>query len=92
MSAGAVGFILFIAISTITAAAMHRLLPRLFITSLIAAILSTAIFQGLAYLHDGYPDPFLSISLLAGGALACAIALLVGLMFRANRKASKTKR
>ena len=88
MSEGAVGLLVLIAISAIAAIIAHLLMRRYSLASLLAAILSTAVFQGLAFLHVGYLDPFLPMALLAGGALAYAIALMVGLVIRSNRKAS----
>ena len=90
MSEGAIGIIILIAISVITAVGVHLFLRRYFSASLISAILSNALFQFIAYLHVGYLDPFLPIALLVGGALAYAIALIVGLVFLAYRKTSKT--
>ena len=88
MNDGAIGMLVLIAISAVTAIVVHLLIRRYAIASLIAAILSTAIFQGIAFLHVRYLDPFLAIALLAGVALSYAIALIVGLIIRSNRKAS----
>ena len=88
MSEGAVGILVLTAVSAITAVVVHLLIRRYTIASLLAAILSTAIFQGIAFLHVGYLDPFWTISLFASGAMAYAIALIIGLIIRSNRKAS----
>ena len=89
MSEGAIGIIILIAISVITAVAVHLFLRRYFSASLIAAVLSNAIFQFIAYLHIGYLDPFWPISLLAGGALSFAVSLMAGLIIQAYRRTSK---
>ena len=91
MSEGAIGIIILVSISVVTAVAVHLFLHRYFSASLVAAVLSNAIFQFLAYLHVGYLDPFLPIALLVGGALAYAIALIVGLVILAYRKAQKSE-
>ena len=91
MSEGAIGIIILIAISVITTVAVHLFLRRYFSASLIAAVLSSAIFQFIAILHVGYLDPFLPIALLVGGALAYAIALIVGLIILAYRKTLKSE-
>lgn len=51
MSEGAIGIIILVSISVVTAVAVHRFLHRYFSASLVAAVLSNAIFQFLAYLH-----------------------------------------
>ena len=89
MSEGAIGIIILIVISGITAVAVHLFLRRYFTASLISAVLSNAIFQFVAYLYVGYLDPFWPIALGIGGALAFAIALIVGPIIKAYKKASK---
>jgi hypothetical protein len=87
MSEGAAGIIILIAISVICAATVHIFLHRYFRASLVSAVLSTAIFQFIAYLYIGYLDPFWPIAILVGGAMAYAIALIIGLIFLSYRKA-----
>ena len=89
MSEGAIGIIILIATSGVTAVAVHLLLRRYIAASLISAVLATAIFQFIAYLHIGYLDPFWPISLLAGGALSFAVSLMAGLIIQAYRRTSK---
>ena len=91
MSEGAIGIVTLLAICGSTAAAAHLLMRRYFAASLISAVLSTAIFQFIAYLHVGYLDPFWPISIPASGALALVISLITGLIILANRKGPKTE-
>lgn len=91
MSEGAIGIIILVVISVLTAVAMHLFRRRLFSAALVAAVISNAIFQFIAYLHVGYLDPFLPIALIIGGALAYAIALIVGFIILAYRKTLKSE-
>ena len=80
MSAGAVGFAVFIGLCVATAAAGHFFLRRFFLATLLSTLASTALFQVIAALHLGYFDPFWPIAVMFSSPIALGISLLVGLL------------
>lgn len=90
MTEGAIGIIILLAISGITAVGAHLLLRRYFIAAFLSAVLSTVVFQIAAYLQAGYLDPFWPLSIPASGVLTFAVALLVGLIIRLYRTPPKS--
>ena len=74
-------FSIFLLITVICSLLIHGYLKRYFIGSILAAFISTAIFQVLGYLVVGYLDPFFLIALVSGLCISFIVSLIVGLPF-----------
>lgn len=86
MSEGAVGFMVLIGLSIGTAVCFHFLIHHYALAIICAAISSDILFQIVVYLHAGYLDPFFTIALVTGGAIALVIAAIIGVPFAFLRR------
>jgi hypothetical protein len=85
MSEGTIGLILLSAISIGSAFAWHWLVKFYFLAVLGATVTTVFAFQVANYLYLGYLDPFFLIAIVTTSIPAVAVALVVGIPFRAQR-------
>ena len=74
--------------AVVVSAISHAIVRRYALASLVAAVVSSVLFQCFAYIQGGYLDPFFLIGLVVGGAYAFGIALIVGIPFLVRRRKS----
>ena len=80
MSEGAIGFLILVTISVVTAFIAHCLDRRIVRASIISVVVATVLFHTAAYLHQGYVDPMLPIAVVVGGAVSFVIAIAIGVL------------
>lgn len=90
MSDGAVGIILFVIITVIVSALVHRWTTRFWIGCLVATAISVVGFQLLAYAHAGHFDPFILIAIPVSGLLGFLVSILVGKVIESMRRRKQT--
>jgi hypothetical protein len=78
----------FAIIGLVTSTCLHAMVRNYLLASVLAALIGSAIFQFAAYVQLGHLDPFFMIGFGVGAVLCFGLALLVGLPFRAKRRAA----
>jgi uncharacterized membrane protein YccC len=78
--------LIFIATALVSAVLWHQYVSHYFAASVAATATAVVVFQVLAYIELGYVDPFALIAVATSSVVALAIALVIGLPFRARRK------
>lgn len=91
MSEGAMGLLVFIFTALVSSLIWHRYVAAYSSAVFGATLSAVMLFQVFAYLQLGYLAPFFLIAVATSSVMAVIIALLVGLPFRARRKADATK-
>lgn len=86
MSETVTGWQLVVLTSIVSAGLVHALLPRYFTASIVAAVLTVAIFVIISRIELGYMDAFIPIAMLICFPVAWVIALLFGLPFALGRQ------
>lgn len=87
MSEAAEGILILLGVTVVLAALSHLLIGKYLPASLVAALVSAAVFQILNFAHLGYIDPFLPVAVLVSAPLCFGLSLVVGLPFRSRRLA-----
>lgn len=77
-------------IGIVTSTCLHALVKNYVLASVLSGLIGSAIFQFAAYVDLGHLDPFFLIGFAVGALLYFALALLVGLPFRARRRAQSS--
>ena len=80
------GLIVFIVINVGSAVICNLYTYRLFIASLMSAIIGNFVFHVIAYVHQGFLDPFFIIAFVIGFVFSFIISLLIGCCFSVLRK------
>ena len=78
--------LIFCFISASTAYLSHKKIKNYFLASLLAAIISSTLYQLIGFIILGYLDPFYIIAFAGGFVIAFLIALLIGIPIVNNRK------
>jgi phosphatidylserine synthase len=85
MDEGALGFLIFIAISISFSLVAHWRMKAFWAASILSAVFVVIIFQVLSYIQLGYLDPFLPIAIVVSGLIAIAISIAIGGIFKYKR-------
>jgi hypothetical protein len=86
MGEASTGMIVLFVTTVVVSAICHAFVRNLAAASVVAAVVSSVLFQCFAYLHAGYLDPFFLIAFVVAGFLAFGIALVVGVPFLYRRR------
>lgn len=81
MDEGATGFLILLALSTISAIGWFSAIKDFFAAAALSALTASVTFQVVAYVKEGYLDPFFLIGLVVGGLYAFIVSVVVGLFF-----------
>ena len=87
MSAEPMAILGFAIIGIVTSTCLHALVRNYLAASALSALIGATIFQFAAYVDLGHLDPFFLIGFVVGALLYFVLALLIGLPFRARRRA-----
>jgi hypothetical protein len=82
-----VGLLIYAAITTVSALLWHRYVPDYVGATLGATVSTVALFLFVDYLQSGHRTSNMEIAVLLTSVPAAVISLLIGLPFRARRKA-----
>jgi len=82
-----VGLLIYAAITTASAVLWHRYLPDYVGATLGATVSTVALFLFVDYLQSGHRASNMEIAVLLTSVPAAIVSLLIGLPFRARRKA-----
>lgn len=85
MEAGIAGILILSIISIVFAVLLHLIVKKYILASLIAGIMSAALFIVVDYIHLGYLDPFFPFALVTSSAIGFIISLAVGIPFKRRR-------
>ena len=92
MEQGQIGIIIFVIIALLSAIFFHYKLDSFWISSVLAAVVASLLFQAVGYFVLGYLDPFFMIAFTISLAVSLTISVIVGLPFAIDRKKRKTAR
>ena len=84
--------ILFCIISVDIAYLFHRKVENYIFACILAALISSVIYQLIGYFVLGFLDPFFLIALATGAGVAFLLALLTGIPVVYNRKRNERKK
>ena len=87
-----VGLLIYAAITIASAVLWHRYVPSYLAASLGATATTIVLFLFVDYLQSGHVTSRMEIALLLTGVPAAIASLLIGLPFRASRKAARPGR
>ena len=79
MDEGALGFIMLLVLSTISAVGWFGIAKNFFVAAALSAVTASVAFQVAVYLREGYLDPFFPIGLVVGSLYAFVVSIAVGL-------------
>ena len=82
-----VGLLIYAAITIGSAVLWHRCLPSYVAATLGATVTAIVLFLFVDYVQSGHPASNIEIAVLLTGIPAAVASLLIGLPFRARRKA-----
>ncbi|WP_171088917.1 hypothetical protein [Usitatibacter rugosus] len=82
--------LVFLAIAIISATLWHRFVAGFGSAVLGATITTVVLFQAAAYVEAGHLDAFAGIAAVTTAVVAVVISIVIGLPFRARRKAEKS--
>lgn len=86
MSEGTQGVLILIAIAAVIGLIAHARVHRFWPATIAAGLLSSVIFQAVAFVRDGRLDPFFLVALIFGTIYTIGIAALVGVPFYISRR------
>jgi hypothetical protein len=87
-----VGLLIYAAITIASAVLWHRYVPSYLAAALGATVTTVVLFLFVDYLQSGHITTHMEIALLLSGVQAAIASLLIGLPFRAGRKARGERR
>jgi membrane protein DedA with SNARE-associated domain len=89
---GQIGIIVFVIMALLSAILFHYKWDSYLISSALAAVVASLLYQVVGYFILGYLDPFFMIAFTISLAVSFTISLIVGLPFAINRKRRKSAR
>lgn len=90
MSETTLGIIILVAITLVVSTLFYALTHSYLLPSIVAAIISSVLFNIYISWSNGYVDPFIAISLITGCIWAWLVSLLVAIPFKYLRVPRKT--
>ena len=90
MSETTLGIIILVAITLVVSTLFYALTHSYLLPSIVAAIISSVLFNIYISWSNGYVDPFIAISLITGSIWAWLVSLLVAIPFKYLRVPRKT--
>ncbi len=91
MAQGQIGIIVFVIIALLSAILFHYKWDSFWISSVLAAVVASTLFQVVGYFILGYLDPFFMIAFTISLAVSFIVSVVVGLSFTIIRKKRKNK-
>ena len=81
-----ISIIVFLLLTLISSIFFHYKIKNIFISSILAALVTSIIFQVFGFLVLGYLDPFFLIAFIASLLISFLVAMLIGIPFLRHRE------